>query len=695
MRNWNRTSTGPYRPGLPSVFLTGILVTFGLLFVALRPASAELKGPQASDRQVSLIVSSLLRREHLSRHPLDDEISARALGSFLNGLDPMKVYFDQADVDEFMRQRDQLDDFLASGDISFAYTIFNRFLKRVEQRVATVNDLLQLKHDFTRDEEIVTDPEAATYAATPEEGTDRWRKRVKFDLLLLKADKIEGQEALDKLTRRYNGFAKRMNQLRSDDLLEMYLTAITSSFDPHTTYMSPSTLENFNISMKLNLEGIGAALQVEDGYTLVKQIIPGGAADKKGQLKPQDRIVSVGQGEDGEMFDVVDMNLTDVVNLIRGKAGTVVRLGVIPDGSTETRIYSITRAKVELKDSEARGQVIEEGRKPDGKPYRIGVIDLPSFYMDMSGARRGLTDFKSTTRDVAKILEDFRSQGVDIAVLDLRRNGGGSLTEAINLTGLFIDQGPVVQVKTAAGEVQHYDDLDPGMAWEGPLVVLVSKFSASASEILAGAIQDYRRGLVVGDTATHGKGTVQSLLELGSQLFRVPNPPNLGALKITMQQFYRPNGDSTQKRGVLADIVLPSLTNHMDVAESDLDYAIEFDAVQPAEFGAQNLVSPQMLEELRSRSAARQQQSEDFTRLLKNIERYRKQKSRQTATLNEEKFFAERAEFDAEKEDEKQLEEQIDSDRPVVDRNYYFDEALAITLDYLQMLEQVKVAKIR
>jgi carboxyl-terminal processing protease len=315
--------------------------------------------------------------------------------------------------------------------------------------------------------------------------------------------------------------------------------------------------------------------------------------------------------------------------------------------------------------------------------------------MDMSGARRGVQDFKSTTRDVRRILEDFNSKGVDCVVLDLRQNGGGSLTEAINLTGLFIDKGPIVQVKDADGRIQHYDDVERGMVWTGPLVVLTSKFSASASEILAGAIQDYRRGIIVGDEATHGKGTVQSLLDLGSQLLRVPDPPNLGALKITMQQFYRPNGDSTQKRGVLADVDLQSLTSQMDVGEADLDYAIDFDRIPAAPFARDDYVNSELLTELKTRSTARRKESEDFQKLDKNIRRYREQKDRKVVTLNEEKFLAERAELDAEREEEKHFKEQFENaDRPVFDRNFYMEEVLAVAIDYLELLKENRVAKL-
>ena len=678
----------------PNFFALGIafLVISGALLLPLRETPADLEGPRASDRQVALVVTALLNQEHLLDKPLDDEISERAIKTFLKRLDPMKVYFYQSDIDEFMQQSKSIDDSVRRGDLSFAYEVFNRFLKRVDERVELIDVLLEQNHDFEVDEEMVTDRDEATYAKTPAEALDRWRKRIKYDLLVLKSDEIEGQEAIDRLKRRYTSYAKRMNQLKSDDLLEMYLSAVTTAFDPHTTYMSPSSLENFHISMKLKLEGIGAALMMDDGYTEVTKVIPGGAADKDGRLQPEDRIVSVGQGADGEMVDVIDMNLNDVVKLIRGKAGTIVRLGVKPADGNDTEIYDITRAKIELKDSQARSEIITTGEKADGSEYKIGVIDLPSFYMDMNAARQGITDYKSTTRDVRRILEDFKKNGVDAVVLDLTRNGGGSLTEAINLTGLFIDEGPVVQVKDSDDRVQHYDDLETGMVWDGPLVVMTSKFSASASEILAGAIQDYGRGIIVGDTATHGKGTVQSLLDLGNQLFNVPNPPNLGALKITMQQFYRPNGESTQKRGVVVDVPMPSLTTHMDVGETDLDYPVKFDEVKPAPFTKVDDVNKAVVKELIERSKSRRQDSEDFKKLERRIKSYQDQKAKKYVTLNEEEFFKEREELDANKEEEKEIKEQAGGDRPVFRRNYYNNEVLDVTLDYLNLLRDPNFA---
>jgi carboxyl-terminal processing protease len=583
------------------------------------------------------------------------------------------LYFYQSDVDRFKAQEDNLVEMAKKGDITFGHEVFKIFLQRIDERGRTIEELLEQKHDFTVDEEMVVDKELSQYPRTPEEARDKWRKRIKYDLLVLKADKIEGQEAIDKLRQRYRSFGKRMHQTDNEELLEMYLGAITSAFDPHTSYMSPRTVKNFDIVMSLKLEGIGASLQSVDGYTVVHKIIPGGAADKDGRLKVGDKIVAVGQGEEGEMVDVVDMKLSDVVDLIRGKQGTKVRLAVVSVGSPERKIITITRAQIELKDSEAQSRIFQEGRKPDGTPYKIGVIELPSFYMDMAAARKGDPNFKSTTRDVKQVLANFNQQGVDAVVLDLRRNGGGSLREAIDLTGLFLHSGPVVQVKDSDGRVAPYDDFDPGIAWAGPLVVVTSKFSASASEILAGAIQDYGRGIIVGDRATHGKGTVQSLRDLGELLFRIPNAPAMGALKITMQQFYRPLGESTQKRGVLADVELPSITTHLDVGEADLDYCIEFDKVPALPIKRYGYVAQPLIEQLRRASQQRVAQSEKFQQVRKNIERYLQQKARKTITLNEQKFLQERAELNADKEEEKEIEVLNDPKRTVIECDYYLD----------------------
>jgi carboxyl-terminal processing protease len=676
------------------------LVATSSLVALVPPATAAPTQPSASDRQIVGIVSMLMENKHLSRHRLDDEISQRAMSSFIKELDPLKLFFYQQDVDEFMTQKDRLDDLFKRGDITFAYDVFNRFLRRVDERVNTALALLDQPHDFAVDEEMIRDGDVATYPKTPEEATERWRHRVKFDILKetadLKDDTPEGEaqgKVVEKLRKRYNSIRKSWSQTDNDELLERYLSAMTTGFDPHSDYMSPSTLDNFNITMRLELDGIGASLRGEDGYTVVHNVIPGGAADKDGRLKPEDKIVAVGQGTDGPMEDIVDKKLNDVVEMIRGKRKTIVRLDVLPGDGGEKKTLTITRDRIELKDSEARSEIIERGTKPDGKPYRIGVIQLPSFYMDMDGARLGLPTYKSTTRDVRRLLEEFNAQNVDAVVIDLRWNGGGSLTEAVNMTGLFIDNGPVVQVKGPDGRIDPYQDPEAGMVWKGPLVVMINKFSASASEIFAGAIQDYNRGIIIGDRSTHGKGTVQQLYDLGNALFRVADNKNLGALKMTIQQFYRPGGDSTQNRGVVSDLELPSLTTKLEVGESDLDYAMKFDQVPALPHDNYHMVDDQIKQGLHSRSEQRVGNDEFFAREKRRIERYEEQKDAKTVTLNKEKFLAQRAELNAEKEEEDMYEDLTNPNRPVFKMDDYDKEAIDITVDYLQLLGGHKIAE--
>lgn len=707
----------------------------GLIALAATVVAAPaLAVPAPPDRQTQTIARSvrfLLEQKHISRRAIDDEISQRCLESFLESLDPLKLYFTQADIEEFTRDRDRLDDYFRSGKVDFAHTVFARFLARLEERVDTALKWVDADHDFTVEERMVTDADSATYPRTPEEASDRWRKRVKFDLMLKIAETdpelVEGSPAIEalpglkigpgvqlaedadlseartRLRKRYNSLRKRWNQTSSDELLELYVTALTSGFDPHSSYMSPSTLENFNIQMRLELDGIGASLRSEDGYTEVADVIAGGAADQEGSLSKGDKIVGVGQNTDGPMEDIVDMKLNDVVKLIRGKRGTIVRLQVKPvDNPNDLVEYIITRDRIELKNQEARSAIIDGSQldlppKSNGQPYRLGVIDLPSFYMDMEGARAGLPNYKSVTRDVRRLLEGFDREAaagrpIDAVVVDLRFNGGGSLTEAVNLTGLFIDQGPVVQVKGTDGRTIPYADDSPGMLWDGPLVVLTNRFSASASEIFAGAVQDYGRGIVVGDESTHGKGTVQQLFDLGNKLFG--RAGNLGALKMTIQQFYRPGGDSTQNRGVLADVRIPALTDHLEgITEAEMDYALAFDRVRALRHDFHGMAGGQIASQVQSLSDQRVSRSEDFADDLKQIDKYETQKDRTDLTLNLTEFLAERKELDEDKEKKEIGEQMSDSDKPVFDlEDHYNREAISITVDYIRLLQANKVA---
>lgn len=674
-----------------SGIVVAVMLASTLTVGVFRLVAADIDGPKPRDMEVTKEVARLLEHSHLLRHRVDNETTKRGLKQFLEAFDPLKVYFTQADVQHFQSSQAELATAIRDrGDIRFAYDVYYRFSVRIAERVKLVEELLAGEFDFTLDETMQLDPDTVDYAASDAEMRDRWRKRLKYDLLDLKADKIVSEEATAKLIRRYTSFRNRMRQTSSDELLEMYLTSMTSAYDPHTSYMSPSTLENFQIMMSLNLEGIGARLSQEDGYTVVKEILSGGAAFKQGELKAEDRIVTVGQGVDGELVDIVDMKLNDVVKLIRGKPETIVRLGVKSGSVAKTKILIIVRAKVPLSESEARGKVFEVPN--NGGVVKIGVINLPSFYMDMEAARRNLRNYKSTTRDVRRIIGSFREEGVNAVVVDLRKNGGGSLNEAVSLTGLFIADGPVVQVRDLSGDREVYSDDDPSIVWAGPLVVVTSKFSASASEILAGAIQDYGRGLIVGDPSTHGKGTVQSLQPIRVKGLARFFGPDLGALKITMQQFYLPKGASTQRRGVLSDVVIPSLAEHRALGEEDLDFAVPFRKVDPVPHRSYSMVKAKVLEQVRVNSAARIKESADFTKLARIIDAFNERKDRKTIPLNEKKFFAER---DTIGDVEKDLAKELASDSNEIERDFFLDEIFGITVDYVNGLGNQSVAVAR
>lgn len=680
-------------------------------------ANAEVTEPARRDEYITTFVSALMQKEHISERSLDAELSERTLTVFLKMLDPQKLYFYQSDIDAIRKIEPQLGDLFRKGNIKLAYVVFKTYLNRLDERVRMMQEELEKPIDFTLDESMMTEPEKLTYPKNRAEAQERVRLRVKYDMLILQVDdlKKEQKKATDeksentdekatetvkkdepktpeekykanqeKLQKRYTSFQKRMHQLDNDELLEFYLTAMANSYDPHSSYMSSSTLENFEISMSLGLQGIGATLSSEDGYVTVKHLVPGGPAEKEGSLKINDKICSVGQDEDGPMEDVVDMKLDDVVKKIRGKAGTTVRLEVIPEDGGANKIIRIVRSNIELKDSEAKGTVFEAGKKPTGEAYKIGVINLPSFYLDMQAARSS-GEGKSSTRDVKRILEDFRAQGVDSVVLDLRNNGGGSLPEAISLTGLFIDRGCVVQVRDSRNKIQSHRDMVPGVSWNGPLVVVINKLSASASEILAGAIQDYNRGLIIGDKTTHGKGTVQTVDYLDQRLFGTGGM-KLGALKVTIQQFYRPLGDSTQNKGVLSDIELPSITTHMDIGEADLDYPLDFDQIPAQEIAKWTGGGPtsEMIQALAEKSKARVAQDAEYQKLDKKIQFYCRIKDREAVTLNMDKFMEERA--DVLQDEEEKLDEKLSADANEIKRDYSMNEILSIMVDYMEAL---------
>jgi carboxyl-terminal processing protease len=654
-------------------------------FVAGFRVSAE-PVPGNDDRIVAQLVCEILQQGHVTAPKIDDEISRRLYRRFLKDLDPAKLYFQKNDIDAFKQHETELDDMLQKGDLSFMYKVYERFLERVGQRLKLIEELATATYDFTQKEYLNTDATQIDYAATEQEIQDRWRRRIKFDLLRerLGAKPLPEAEARTKVRDRYRGFARRMKQLDNYDLMEIYLSSLAASLDPHGAYMSPNTLDDFEISMRLRLEGIGAVLREENGHTIVVEIVPGGAASKDGRLKANDKIIAVAP-DDGKFVDIVDMKLRDAVKLIRGPKGTKVELKVVPVDKLEPTVYALTRQQVEIKSQAARYEILEQGKNAGGKPYRIGVIDLPSFYAAAPGKQSG--DVQSASKDVRRILVDLNKQGVDGVILDMRNNPGGFLGEAVALAGLFIDQGPVVQVKDPGTGVRRLDDPEKGVVYDGPLMVLVNRSSASASEIVAATLQDYGRALIVGDSSTHGKGTVQAVIDLGEQLQRA-RPAKLGALRLTMQQFYRVTGDSTQNRGVLSDVVVPSLSEFLATPEKDMEYALPFDRVRAADYRYAGTVPAELKTVLKTRSTERVAASKDFAKLAKDIERLRSLRERKKVPLSEQELKAQMSKEEAEQADQDKgdLPPEKKSEDPTYKfpRNYVSTEILKIMEDLLQ-----------
>jgi carboxyl-terminal processing protease len=537
-------------------------------------ATGKLTPTEAHRDATEEIVERL--EHHYRELPLDNDLSIKVLDRYLGDLDPNRAYFTQGDIDRFNRYRKKLDDQLEDGDLSAGFEIFNVYQERMRQRLdyllARLDDGLD-SLSFEDEESILLDRSEAPWAADEDELNDLWRRRLENAVLSMRLNDLEDEEILERLERRYKGQLSRVEQSTSEDVFQAYINALTHTFDPHTAYFTPHASENFDISMSRSLEGIGAVLQAEDEYTKVIRLVAGGPASKAGQLKPADRIIGVGQGEQGEIENVISMRLDQVVNRIRGPKGSVVRLEIIPAGSAsehDTRVISITRNKVELEERAAQKKVLTLGEGDNRR--KLGVIQIPAFYLDFEAYRRGDPDYTSTTRDVARLLLELREEGIDGLVIDLRDNGGGSLQEATQLVSLFINQGPTVQVRDYRNRVDVQPDQFPGMLYDGPMAVLVNRYSASASEIFAGALQDYGRALVVG-SQTFGKGTVQSLMDLSH-----------GELKMTHAKFYRVSGASNQHRGILPDIDMPYVVDKTEIGESALPNALPWDVIEQADF---------------------------------------------------------------------------------------------------------------
>jgi carboxyl-terminal processing protease len=555
------------------------------VFASVDTGSALKIEPEMEHRYASNIATRFLTNWHYKRTRLDDELSSEIFDSYLELLDPNKIYFLAGDVEMFERYRNGLDDALRHSDLLPAYEIFNVYVERVQQRVNYARNRAKQPFDFTVDEFYQYDREDENWAGSTAELDELWRKRVKNDYLRLVLTDKEDEAIVETLTERYDNLERRINELNTEDVFQFFMNAFAQSIEPHTAYLSARTSENFEISMKLSLEGIGALLGRENEYTLISRVVPGGPADQDGRLKAGDRITGVGQGNDGKMVDVIGWRVDDVVDLIRGPKDTVVRLEVLPEDASvsgPTSTIDIVRNEVKLEEQAAQHKIIEvpvEGSEDE--VIKIGIIDLPVFYLDFKGRAENKPDYRSSTRDVRRLIGELEEQGVTGIVVDLRNNGGGSLLEATTLTGLFIDKGPVVQVRNSSGRISLEEDVEPGMAWTGPLAVLVNRYSASASEIFAAAIQDYGRGVVIGEP-TFGKGTVQSLLDLDD--YAPSDKPGMGQLKITMAQFFRVNGGSTQTKGVEPDIRFPSFGDPQEYGERSMDNALPWSSIDPARY---------------------------------------------------------------------------------------------------------------
>jgi carboxyl-terminal processing protease len=592
---------------------------------------AQMK-PVAAQTQAALWASRVMARYHYKALPLDDAMSAKIFDNYFEALDSEKLYFVQSDIDQFAPARTKLDDAINNENLTLPFAIFNMYHQRFNERMTYARSLLKTKFDFTADESLQLDREKAPWAKNEDEARDLWRKRVKNDWLRLKLAGKDDKAIRETLDKRYENYQARLRKLNNEDVFQMFMNAYATAIEPHTNYLGPRSADNFDIAMRLSLEGIGAVLQTRDEYTVIREVVPGSPAALSGKLKVGDRVVGVAQGPNAPFTDVLGWRIDDVVQLIRGEKGSTVRLDVLPaDAGPDAKhvTVSMVRKKISMEEQSAKKSIIEI--KDGNLKRRVGVISLPTFYQDFEARRKGDKEFKSATRDVQRILGELKKEKVDNVLIDLRNNGGGSLIEAVELTGLFIDKGPVVQQRTAEGRVEVESDTNAGLAWDGPMGVLINRGSASASEIFAAAIQDYGRGLVIGEPS-FGKGTVQTLIDLDR--FSQNDKVRYGELKMTIAQFFRINGGTTQLRGVTPDIKLPVTSDIEKFGESSFDNALPWVAIKPATYvpagDLKELVAP-----LQKRHEARIAKDKDILYLQEDIAEVLKLRKDNLISLNE------------------------------------------------------------
>jgi carboxyl-terminal processing protease len=607
---------------------------------ATEPLPAGAVAPTAQERSLAPRVASILEQNHYRHIPIDERLSPQVLERFLTALDPQHSYFMASDIVGFDRWRLRFGDMIHSGEIDPAYLIFYVFQQRNREHMDYALKLLDTEPDWTRDESFDFDREHAAWASSQTEIDELWRLRVKNDAISLLLTGKNWTDTADTLRKRYQRVLTRLDKITPEDVFESLMNAYASAYDPHSNYFSPRSSEEYRIQMSLSYEGIGASLQLTDDYVTVTNVLPGGPAAVDGTLKPNDRITAVAQGNDGTMTDVIGWRLDDVVQLIRGKVSTIVRLQILPAGATPgtaERTLRLTRNKVTLEAQAAKKEVRTLPR--EGHNYKIGIITVPSFYNDMEGGAGA--ENRSTTHDVRRLLQQLAGDGgVDGLVLDLRGDGGGYLPEAIGLTHLFVSHGPAVQLKDTTGQLEILDEPDPGQAYAGPLAVLIDRTSASASEIFAGVIQDYHRGLIIGQTS-FGKGTVQSVIPLD----RWSSKPTEGQLTVTIGKFYRVTGESTQLRGVTPELELPSPISTEEVGESALDHALPWDRIAPAPFRA---LPPEgsLVQTLSTEENDRATHDADYQWLLASLANLNTARQEKTLSLNLKKRQQERKEQD-------------------------------------------------
>ena len=610
---------------------------------AVATANSQDLSPTERQRRVSKLVSNVIERSHYRQSPINDPVSSLVLDRFIEQLDGGRSYFLASDIAEFERYRYQLDDAVVAGQLEPVFAIFNRFQQRNKERVNYAVQLLKTEPDFTVDESFEFDRAKAPWAKTPEELNDIWRRRVKNDAVSLMLTEKTWPETRDILQKRYERVVKRTEQVTSDDIFEVFMNAFAHVFDPHSSYFSPRNSEEYRIQMSLSYEGIGASLQLVDDYVTVLNVLPGGPAAISGTLGANDRIVSVGEGKSGKMTDVVGWRLDDVVQIIRGKVGTTVRLNILPAGAapgSPEKTLELVRNKVSL-DAQAAQKEVQTIKRGD-REMKIGVINVPSFYQDFEAKSSGAKDYRSTTRDVRKLIDELKAEKMDALVMDLRGNGGGHLTEATALSGLFVPAGPIVQLRETGGRVEVLDDPEPNTAWDGPMIVLVDRYSASASEIFAAAIQDYGRGIIVGQQ-TYGKGSVQNLYPLDR--YALGPDPGFGQLTVTIGKYYRVTGESTQHRGVQPDISMPTAISPEEVGESTRESALPWDRIRPADFTKEGQLTP-AIATLEQSHEQRIATDPDFRSLLADLDSFEKVRTQKKLSLNLKTRVAEREQLE-------------------------------------------------